>query len=114
MCDTRAGELILCFSKLDSAGADLVKQIRAEKIEHVSYIESMENRLDKLRLRPNPRLEFDLHLVLFHLGMTNGRLRISISTTSTHCSRRSGPSPRSFRPHWGNRLSSLPSPPITS
>lgn len=63
MCDTVAGELILCFPKIDLAGRNLVSLIRDGKIEHVEHVDTLENRLDKLELEPDPNLDFEFHLV---------------------------------------------------
>jgi hypothetical protein len=63
MCDIRAGQLILCFPKVDPAGQAVVKLIREEHIEHVSYVESIGEKLNKLELAVNPELDFELHLV---------------------------------------------------
>jgi len=63
MCDTVAGELILCFPAIDFAARNLVGLIRDRKIEHVEYVDSLENRLAKLNLKPGSEPEFDLHLV---------------------------------------------------
>lgn len=63
MCDTVAGELILCFPAIDFAARNLVSLVRDHKIEHVEYVDSLENKLAKLDLKPRPDLDFDLHLV---------------------------------------------------
>jgi len=63
MCDTVAGELILCFPAIDFAARNLVSLIRDHKIEHVEYVDSLENKLGRLNLKPGPDLDFDLHLV---------------------------------------------------
>jgi hypothetical protein len=63
MCDTVAGELILCFTTIDLAARNLVALIRDHKIGHVEYVDSLDNKLVKLNLKPDPDLEFDLHLV---------------------------------------------------
>jgi hypothetical protein len=63
MCDTVAGELILCFTTIDLAARNLVALIRDHKIGHVEYVDSLDNKLAKLNLKPDPDLEFDLHLV---------------------------------------------------
>ena len=63
MCDTVAGELILCFPVADIAARNLVSVIRDHKIEHVEYVDSLENKLAKLDLKPGLDREFDLHLV---------------------------------------------------
>jgi hypothetical protein len=63
MCDTVAGELILCFHRMDVAALSLVSQLREMKIEHVEYADSLENKLATLGLNPDPELDFEFHLV---------------------------------------------------
>lgn len=63
MCDIRPGQLILSFRSADSAGKELVNQIRRGEIEHVKYIESMETKLEKLGLFLRSPWEISLHLV---------------------------------------------------
>jgi Subtilase family len=63
MCDTVAGELILCFSRMDVAAQSLVSLLREGKVEHVKYADSLENKLGTLDLKPDPELDFEFHLV---------------------------------------------------
>lgn len=68
MCDTVAGELILSFSKLDIPAQNLVREIREGLIENVTHIESLEDRLRHLHLRPIEDLGFDFHRVRVPIG----------------------------------------------
>ena len=68
MCDTVAGELLLCFPKADVAALNLISLIRARKIEHVEHIDSLESRLGKLKLEPDSDLDFEYHLVRVPCG----------------------------------------------
>jgi hypothetical protein len=63
MCDIYPGQLILCFPKIDDAGKRLVGQIKEREIEHVSYVESIDEKLARAELRASPDIEFELHLV---------------------------------------------------
>lgn len=63
MCDTVAGELILCFPRIDAAAHNLVSLIRDRKIEQVEHVDSVENRLGNLKLEPDSNLDFEFHLV---------------------------------------------------
>lgn len=71
MCQINAGQLIVCFPKFDPASRNVLNQIRENKIEHVSLIESMEQRLGRFRLRPNPDIVFDFHLIAVPAGSEN-------------------------------------------
>jgi hypothetical protein len=68
MCDYISGELILCFPKIDPAAQQLVEDIRHDLIEHVSYIESLEQKLARLGLRPDDDLGFEFHRVRVPVG----------------------------------------------
>src|SRR5882724_9179920 len=74
MCDIYPGRLILCFPKLDVAGKQLVEKIQKQGIEHVSYIESMDDKFRKLDLAIDPEIEFDLHLVNVPPGQENWKI----------------------------------------
>lgn len=63
MCDIVAGTLIISHATADPAGAALVEDIRAGKIEDVSYLGGMRERLHKLELHLDANLPFDYHLV---------------------------------------------------
>ena len=63
MCEYVSGELLLCFARVDPAGRQLIDDIKRGDIEHVQYIESMEDRLARLDRRPNLELEFEFHRV---------------------------------------------------
>src|SRR5262245_36623969 len=68
MCDYISGELILCFPKTDPAAQQLVEEIRHGLIEHVSYIESLEQKLARLGLKPDDDLKFEFHRVRTPMG----------------------------------------------
>jgi hypothetical protein len=68
MCDYIAGELILCFPKVDTAAQQLMEDIRGGLIEHVSYLESLEQKLARLSLTPDDDLEFQFHRVAVPAG----------------------------------------------
>lgn len=68
MCDTVAGELILSFPRIDMAARRLVSLLQERQIEHVEYIESLENRVARLELKVDADLEFDFHLIRVPLG----------------------------------------------
>jgi hypothetical protein len=74
MCDISEGQLILCFPKLDVAGKSVVERIKSQEIEHVSYIESMDDKLKKVNLSADPDVEFDLHLVGIPPGQENWKI----------------------------------------
>jgi hypothetical protein len=48
MCDIIAGQLIVCFPKIDIAGRSVINQIVENQISHVSRLESMDEKLAKL------------------------------------------------------------------
>lgn len=50
MCDTIAGELIVCFRDNDPAGAGLIEQIIAKNIDHVEIIDSLHERIGHRQL----------------------------------------------------------------
>jgi Subtilase family len=60
MCDTISGELLVSYNKEDSAAAALLDQIREGKISHISFVETLSERLTKLALgiRTGLSLEF--------------------------------------------------------
>src|SRR4051812_16808499 len=63
MCDTVAGELLLCFPKIDEAARRLVMRLRDRVVDHVEYLDSLEDRLYRVGLEPDVNLEFELHRV---------------------------------------------------
>ena len=71
MCQIFEGQLIVSFPKVDPAAQRVVNQIREHQIEHVSHIESMEQKLESLNLRPEPDIEFDFHLIGVPVGQEN-------------------------------------------
>jgi subtilisin family serine protease len=71
MCDIIAGQLIVCFPKIDPAGRSVINQIVENQISHVSRLESMEEKLAKLGIKPDPQLEFELHLLAVPAGQEN-------------------------------------------
>jgi hypothetical protein len=58
MCDTISGELLVTFHKGDAAAIQLLDDIRADKIPHVTVIESLDDRLERAHLRVRDTLEF--------------------------------------------------------
>jgi hypothetical protein len=63
MCDTVAGELILCLPKDDPAARGVVALIKDKAIEHVEYAGSLEQKLNSLDLKIHEDFEFEIHLV---------------------------------------------------
>jgi hypothetical protein len=63
MCDYTSGELLICFPKVDVAARRLMEDIRKGLIEHVSYEESLEEKLARIGLSPDENIEFDFHRV---------------------------------------------------
>jgi subtilisin family serine protease len=63
MCEYVAGELILCFPKTDDAARELMIDIGEKRIEHVRYVESLNEKLSFLHLEPDKDLAFELHRV---------------------------------------------------
>lgn len=58
MCDTIAGQLLVCFDDADTAGHALIDDIRNGNIPHVSVLESLESRLARFHLKPRSSLGF--------------------------------------------------------
>lgn len=63
MCDYTSGELLICFPKVDVAAQRLMEDIRKGRIGHVSYEESLEEKLARIGLSPDEDIEFDFHRV---------------------------------------------------
>ena len=63
MCDIVPGQLIVCFPRGDAIGAELIAQIRDNEIEHVSYVESLDERLHAMALPIDTTLKYSLHLL---------------------------------------------------
>jgi hypothetical protein len=63
MCDTIGGELIVCFPRADLAAREIIGHIRHEKIDHVTWVESLDQRLGRMGLRVNEGFPFEMHLV---------------------------------------------------
>ena len=63
MCEYVAGELILCFPKADDAARNLTEDIREGKVEHVDYVESLEEKLSLLQLKTAWDLYFEFHRI---------------------------------------------------
>ena len=74
MCDTIAGELIMCFPRIDMAARNLVSLLREKQIEHVEYLDSLENKLGKLDLETDPSLDFDFHLLRVPSGQESWKI----------------------------------------
>jgi hypothetical protein len=68
MCDIFEGQLILCVRRFDPVGRRLIRQLRDGDIDHVDYIESMEDRLERLQLRPREEFDVSLHRVAVPAG----------------------------------------------
>lgn len=67
-CDYISGELILCFPKVDLAARRLIEDIGRGDIEHVSHIESLEQKLARLGLKQDGDIEFEFHRVGVPVG----------------------------------------------
>ncbi len=74
MCDTVAGELILCFPRIDMAARNLVSLLREKQIEHIEYLDSLENKLRKLDLVIDPSSDFDFHLLRVPSGQESWKI----------------------------------------
>lgn len=59
MCDTIAGELLVCFHHSDAAGHALIEKVRGSRIEHVEFVESLGDKLGSLGLKPRACIEFE-------------------------------------------------------
>jgi len=68
MCEYIAGELILCYPKGDDAARELTADIREGLIEHVSYVESLEEKLAILHRKPDMFLDFEFHRIRVPAG----------------------------------------------
>jgi subtilisin len=62
-CDYISGELILSFHRDDAAGRRLVTELRENRVDHVSYIESLDEKLWRVQEDSDKTLEFSLHRV---------------------------------------------------
>jgi subtilase family protein len=67
MCDTVAGELLVSFRGDDTAGADLINQIRTEEISHITVLEDLRERIRSTEL---PMRDIDLRF--YRLAVTPG------------------------------------------
>lgn len=74
MCDFFPGQLIVCFPKVDPAARELVRQIQEKQIGHVSYVESIDERLARLDLPIDPMFELELHLLAVPPGQENWKI----------------------------------------
>lgn len=63
MCDFLAGRLIVSHHSHDVAARELIEGIRADHIQHVTHIESMEEKLKALGFSIPESLQFELHLL---------------------------------------------------
>src|SRR5437016_2662133 len=68
MCDTIGGDLILCFPRADLPARELINQIRKEQIDHVRWVESLDQRLKRMGLTVNEGFPFEMHLVRVPTG----------------------------------------------
>jgi subtilase family protein len=62
-CDVFAGRLILSHNKDDEAGSSLIEDIRMQRISHVSYLESMTDRLHTRGITLPAEYAFHQHLL---------------------------------------------------
>src|SRR5438105_3483357 len=63
MCDYVSGELVLSFAKTDVAAERLISDIRQGRIEHVDYLEDLDEKLWQLELKADEDLDFKFHRV---------------------------------------------------
>lgn len=68
MCDTIAGELLVCFHEADTAAKGLMEGIYGGKISHVSVIEELSYRIDKARLPTRKGLHFKFYRLKVPIG----------------------------------------------
>jgi subtilisin family serine protease len=68
MCDINSGQLIVWFPRADTAGRRVINQIREHQIEHVTYLQSLDGRLEKLGLKPDLDFPLELHLLSVPAG----------------------------------------------
>jgi hypothetical protein len=74
MCDFYPGQLIVCFPKVDAAAREIIRQIQEKEIGHVTYLESMDNRLARLDLPIDPMFELELHLLAVPPGQETWKM----------------------------------------
>jgi len=63
VCDINRGRLLLLFSRDDVAARRVLKQIQEHEIEHVSYVQGLDQRLEALKLKAPVELPLELHLL---------------------------------------------------
>jgi hypothetical protein len=68
MCDTIAGELLVCFHEADAAAKGLMEDIYGGKISHVSIIEELSHRIDGARLLKRKGLQFKFYRLKVPIG----------------------------------------------
>src|SRR6266446_260748 len=68
MCDTIGGDLILCFPRVDLAARELMEQIQEKEIDHVRWVDSLDQRLERMGLSVNEEFPFEMHLVRVPTG----------------------------------------------
>jgi hypothetical protein len=61
MCDRIAGELLVCFKERDAAAINLIDDIKDGHIGHVEIIESLDDRLHKLKLARNKLVDLKFY-----------------------------------------------------
>jgi len=60
--------LIIGFARLDPAGRGVIEDVREQRIDHVSYVASLDDRLKTLDLPAPPGFAFEFHLVKVPAG----------------------------------------------
>jgi subtilisin family serine protease len=74
LCDTVAGELIMCFPRLDMAARNLASLLREKQVEHIEYVDSLEDKLRRLDLPIDPSFDFDVHLLRVPSGQESWKI----------------------------------------
>lgn len=74
MCDFLPGQLIACFPKADPAAREVIRQVKEQEIGHVSYVESIDETLNRLDLPIDPMFELELHLLAVPPGQESWKM----------------------------------------
>ncbi len=67
-CNAKAGELIISHAQADAAAVDMINALRQSRIEHVEYVESMQDRLTRWDLNIDESFEYQLHRIRVPAG----------------------------------------------
>jgi hypothetical protein len=73
-CDSKAGELIISHSSADAAAQELVTEIKEGKIEHMKYLNGMDEWLKHWDSNMPEITEYKLHLVGVPYGQESWKM----------------------------------------